>query len=128
MTQRLTLTMVALAGFGFLGVPQSGYSETRLLTLGSDSSSTGDSPFLARRVPSSEGNDFVAAQTPSAANSFALTGGGSNAEPGTVSQLNQTDPGNAALEASRVAEPPQSRFRSFFSAFIEFGAAASVKR
>jgi hypothetical protein len=127
MTQRLTLTITALAGFGFLGVPQPGYSETRLLTLGFDSSSTGDSPFLARRAPP-EGNDFVAAQTPSAANSLALTSGGSNGDPGAVSQVNQTDPGNAALEASRVAGPPQSRLKSFFSALIEFGAAASANR
>jgi hypothetical protein len=124
MTHRLTFMTVALAGFGFLGVPQSGYSETRLLTLGAESFSTGDSPVLARRLPP-DGNDFVAAQTPSAANSLALTSGGSNGDPGTVNQVNQTDPGNAALEASRVAEPPQSRLRRFFSAFIEFGAAAS---
>ena len=127
MTHQLTLTTVALAGFGFFGVPQSGYSETRLLTLGSESYSTGDPPFLARRVPP-EGYDLVAAQTASAANSLALTSGGSNGDPGTVNQINQTDPGNAALEASRVAEPPQSGLRRFFSAFIQFGAAASTSR
>jgi hypothetical protein len=126
MTQRLTLTMGTLVGFGFLGLPQSGYSETRLLTLGAESSST-ESPFLARRVPP-DGNDFAAAQTPNAANSFALTSGGSNGDPGTVSQINQTDPWNAALEASRVAEPPQSGLRRFLSAFIQFGAAASTSR
>jgi hypothetical protein len=127
MTQRLTLTIVVLAGFGFLGIPQSGYSETRLLTLGSDSSPAGDSLFLAKRAPP-EGNDLVASQTPSAANSLAPTGDGANGDPGTVNQVNQTDPGNPALEASRVAGPPQSRLKSFFSAFIEFGAAASSKR
>ncbi len=126
MTHRLTL-IVTLAGFGFLGLPQPGYSETRLLTLNSDSSSTGDTPLLARRAPP-EGNDFVGAQTPGAANSLAPTSGGSNGDPGTANQVNQPDPGNAALEASRVAEPPQSRLRSFLSAFIEFGAAASSNR
>ncbi len=126
MTHRLTL-IVTLAGFGFIGLSQPGYSETRLLTLDSDTSATGDSPLPARRVPS-EGNDFVSAQTPYAANSFALTSGGSNADPGTTNQVNQPDPGNAALEASRVAEPPRSRLRSFLSAIIQFGAAASVSR
>jgi hypothetical protein len=123
MTQRLTLTVIALTGFGFIGVSQSGYCETRLLTLGSESSLAGDSTGLAKRVPP-DGNDLVAAQAPGATNLLALTTG-SNGDPGTVNQVNQTDPGNAALEASRVAEPPQSRLRSFFSAFIEFGAAAS---
>jgi hypothetical protein len=126
MTHRLTL-IVTLAGFGFIGLSQPGYSETRLLTLDSDSSATGDSPLPARRVPS-EGNDFVAAQMPYAANSFALTSGGSNGDPGTTNQVNQPDPGNAALEASRVAEPPRSRLRSFLSSIIQFGAAASVSR
>jgi hypothetical protein len=126
MTQRLTL-IVTLTGFGFIGLSQPGYSETRLLTLDSSSSATGDSPLPARRAPP-EGNDFIAAQSPDAANSFALTGGGSNGDPGTANQVNQPDPGNAALEASRVAGPPQSRLKSLFSAFIEFGAAASANR
>ena len=91
MAQQLTL-IVTLAGFGFLGLSQPGYSETRLLTLDSDSSATGDSPLPARRVPS-EGNDFVAARSPDAANSFALTSGGSNGDPRTANQVNQPDPG-----------------------------------
>ena len=124
MIQRRTLTIVALAGFGFIGIPQPGYSETQFLTLGSNSSRTAIRRSSARRAPP-EANDFVAAQTPSAANSPAPTGGGSNGDPGTASPVNQTDPGNAALAASRVAGPPQSRLRSFFSALIEFGAAAS---
>jgi len=119
MTQRLTLTIVALTGFGFLGVPQSGYSETQVLTLGSDPSPTGDSPFQPSQAPP-EANDVVA----SAVNSSALIGG-SNAEPGGVNQVNPTNPGNAALDASRVASPPQSRLKNFFSAFIQFGAAAA---
>ena len=123
MAQRLAL-IVTLAGFGFLGLSQPGYCETRPLTLDSDFSATGDSPLPARRVPS-EGNDFVAAQTASAANSPALSSGGSNGDPGAANQVNQPDPGNAALEASRVAEPPQSGLRSFLSAFIQLGAAAS---
>ena len=121
------MMILALAGFGFLGVPQSGHAETRLLTLGSDASSTVDSLFLARRGPP-EGNDFVAPQTPSSANSLALSISGPNGDPGAVSQVNQTDPGNGAIEASRVAGPPQSRLRSFLSAFIQFGAAAATKR